>query len=64
MQQGTDIATGAHYPRQYKVEAYKMEVTNVHDAGHNTLIKNDARSYGRHEVQFFDKGNVCISGCR
>ena len=42
MQQGTDIATGAHYPRQYKAEAYKVEVSNVDDAGHNTLIKNDA----------------------
>ena len=49
MQQGTDIATGAHYPRQYKAEAYKMEVSNVDDEGHNTVIKNDARSYGRHD---------------
>ena len=42
MQQGTDIATGAHYPRQYKAEAHKVEVSNAHDAGQNTLIKNDA----------------------
>ena len=46
MQQGTDIATGAHYPRQYKAEAYKVEVSNVHEAVRDTLTKNDARSYG------------------
>ena len=42
MQQGTDNATGAHYPRQYKAEAYKVEVSDVDDAVHNTLIKNGA----------------------